>query len=59
MIYFLLSILLFLKCGYPLLVKKIKEIDQSKKANNNKNQIQRTTNKKNKIEKIIYKIKKK
>ena len=45
MIYFLVSILLFLKCGYPLIVKEIKEIVQSKKAN--KNQIQKTSNTKN------------
>ena len=47
MIYFLISILLFIKCGYPLLVKQIKDIVQSKKSDKNKNQIQRTINKKN------------
>ena len=51
MIYFILSILLFLKCGYPLLVKQIKEIVQSKKSNKNQNKIQdinkKNSNKKN------------
>ena len=50
MIYFLLSILLFLKCGYPLLVKQIKDIvqskksDKSKKNSNRKNQSQAKNN---------------
>ena len=47
MFYFLLSILLFIKCGYPLLVQQIKEIINSKKLNKNQNQIQKTSNRKN------------
>jgi hypothetical protein len=55
MIYFLVSILLFLKCGYPLLIKQMKEIVQSKKPGKNKNQI---TNKKNLSQKNHSKTKK-
>ena len=55
MIYFLLSILLFLKCGYPLLIKQMKEIVQSKKPGKNKNQI---TNKKNLTQRNHSKTKK-
>ena len=46
MIYFLLSILLFIKCGYPLMVKQIKEIVNSKKENKSKKQTNKETNKK-------------
>ena len=48
LIYFLLSILLFLKCGYRILINDMEEIIRAKKVDKNQNKTQKTANKKGK-----------
>ena len=55
MTYFLLSIILFIKCGYRILENQIREIIDSKKdkKNNNEQTVKKNMRRKSKIKKII------
>ena len=56
--YFMLSLLLFIKCGFPLLQSNINEIINKKKKRNNKIKIEKTKrNKKKKGKKLAFPLK--